>query len=104
MIQLILYLWQLPQNIIGAFLRDLLSYCDKCFLLNKYEDCYIYGIEAPINITLGEHIFVGPNAYKEDIEYQIELSYLSKVMGPFYLIYVILYIITAIVAFTANKC
>ena len=68
---LLIYLWQLPQNLLGALYRDLLAYKDKVQLINNTEDFSLYAKDTSGSITLGRYIFISPRADSNTIKHEI---------------------------------
>ena len=64
---LLMYLWQLPQNLLGALYRDLLAYKEKVYLVNSTEDFDVYAKDTPGSVTLGRYIFLSARANDETI-------------------------------------
>lgn len=75
------YLWQLPQNLLGWLLR----------FIYKGEDAHYktsivrYSNKIPGGISLGKYIIVYGNASEKTIRHEYGHSIQSKYLGPFYL-------------------
>ena len=80
--KVLLYIWQLPQNIIGLFLTliykadEIVPYRDKDIRYCKY---------FPGGISLGEYVFVGTRNTKT-IAHEYGHTVQSKYLGPLYLV------------------
>ena len=83
---LLMYLWQLPQNLAGLLYRDYLEYRDKLYMLNITEDFDVYAKDTQGSITLGRYIFLSARADDETILYEIGHVKQSKTLGPLYLL------------------
>lgn len=90
MIKILSYIWQLPQNIIGAVYRDLLSIDGNVYELNITPDYTVYSKQTNGNFTLGRYIFISPDATTDDIAEQVKFNELSRRYGPFYFIVLLL--------------
>lgn len=99
-----LYIWQLPQNLVGLVVL--------CFTSNK-EKCTVAGIDFyysktfPGGISLGKYVIIGSkneNTVKHEHGHQIQSMYL----GPLYLIVIGLpsliwaWLYGAVIAYTRN--
>ena len=82
---LLMYLWQLPQNLLGALYRDLLAYKEKVYLVNNTEDFTLYAKDTPGSVTLGRHIFISCRAGSDTIKHEIGHAKQSQILGPLYL-------------------
>ena len=82
---LLMYLWQLPQNLLGALYRDLLAYKEKVYLVNSTEDFTLYAKYTPGSVTLGRHIFTSSRADNDTIKHEIGHVKQSQILGPLYL-------------------
>lgn len=89
---ILLYIWQLPQNIIGGLV---LLYCklfygiNECIyydwtLENKTKYKYYVCKKFPGGISLGNHIIVGSD-YWLTVKHEIGHQKQSKYLGPLYL-------------------
>ena len=82
---LLMYLWQLPQNLLGALYRDLLAYKEKVYLVNNTEDFTLYAKDTLGSVTLGRHILISSRAGSDTIKHEIGHVKQSKILGPLYL-------------------
>lgn len=88
--KVVLFIWQLPQNIIGliilAYHKIRKAECIKTNTnnINWYKCKYI----ANAGISLGNFIFLDTDRYisNNDIKHEYGHSIQSKILGPFYLI------------------
>lgn len=82
---LLMYLWQLPQNLLGALYRDLLAYKEKVYIVNNTEDFTLYAKDTLGSVTLGRHIFISSRASSDTIKHEIGHVKQSQILGPLYL-------------------
>lgn len=82
---LLMYLWQLPQNLLGALYRNLLAYKEKVYIVNNTEDFTLYAKDTPGSVTLGRHIFISSRADSDTIKHEIGHVKQSQILGPLYL-------------------
>ena len=79
--KILLYIWQLPQNLIGLllllFIRNEIAHS-----LNNIR--FYYSINFPGGITLGEYVIVGT---KQELTIKHEYGHVlqSRILGPLYL-------------------
>lgn len=86
LIYLLLYLWQLPQNIVALFLM-IFDQNMKLLTSRKYTNCYIWTLNG--GISLGSYAFVSKNLSKRECHVIHELdghTKQSKLLGPLYLL------------------
>ena len=89
--QLLLFIWQLPQNIVGLLLRIILPFINKnIYLLNSTSDLEIVAININTSFTLGRYMFLGNKAGSIEIENQLYNHKQSIKWGPFYVLYAII--------------
>lgn len=84
-VKVILWIWCLPQNIIGLLMRVFLDI--NCF--GSVKDVTYYVIDCITGgITLGEYIFLGAKASTRELTRYHEYGHVrqSRMLGPFYLI------------------
>lgn len=77
-----LYIWQLPQNLVGLVVLCFISHKEKCTVAGI--DLY-YSKTFPGGISLGKYVIIGSkneNTVKHEHGHQIQSMYL----GPLYLI------------------
>lgn len=82
---LLMYLWQLPQNLLGTLYRDLLACKEKVYLVNSTEDFTLYAKDTPRNVALGRHIFISSRAGSDTIKHKTGHVKQSQILGPLYL-------------------
>lgn len=82
MLLFLLYIWQLPQNLVGLFW--LLVNHTKKFVWEK-TDCNFYEIPDGGAVSLGNYIFVGWQ-YNETIKHEYGHHRQSTYLGPLYLL------------------
>lgn len=83
---LLMYLWQLPQNLLGVLYRDLLAYKEKVYLVNNTEDFTLYTKDTPGSVTLGRYIFISSRASSDTIKHETGHVKQSQLLGPLYLL------------------
>ena len=83
--QLLMYLWQLPQNLLGLLYRDILTYKDEVYLLNTTENFTLYTKDTSGCVTLGRYIFISSRAGSDTIKHEIGHVKQSQILGPLYL-------------------
>lgn len=80
--KILLYLWQLPQNLLGLLLRKIYKGGDS-----HYNDLIVRESDKMKGgISLGKYIIVGRNASKTTILHESGHSKQSKYLGPLYLL------------------
>lgn len=82
---IILFLWQLPQNLVGLFM--LLFKEDKKVAQRDYSVCYRWSLEG--GISLGYFTFVSRNLEIKECHVMHEIdghTVQSKILGPLYLL------------------
>jgi len=84
MINLLLWLWQLPQNLLGLIL--LLIYRYRYLWLEDRGRLYFVCVDFPSGISLGRYIILkredSSNTYNHEFGHSIQ----SRYLGPLYLI------------------
>ena len=83
---LLMYLWQLPQNLLGVLYRDLLAYKEKVYLVNNTEDFTLYTKDTPGSVALGRYIFISSRAGSNTIKHETGHVKQSQILGPLYLL------------------
>lgn len=86
LINILLYLWQLPQNLLGLLYKDVLTLRNKCQIINTSKDFEVYTKTTSGSVTLGKYIFVSPKFTSDIIKHEIGHTKQSKLLGPLYLI------------------
>lgn len=81
-IKLWLYLWQLPQNLLGLAYLLLFSNSQKRFY-DRFHYYYDYSMRG--SVTLGEYIFTGSKA-SSTLRHEYGHVIQSRILGPLYLI------------------
>lgn len=82
--ELLLYLWQLPQNLLGLLLRLIYKGNDS-----QYEDAIVRrSTSMQGGISLGKYIIVSQWATKQTIMHEYGHCIQSKYLGPLYLLVV----------------
>lgn len=88
MIKFILYIWQLPQNLIGLLILLFYKILGRILDSGSYEDAWTYVINhlGGSGLSLGYYIFLSKLHTETDVvkhEYGHVMQ--SKILGPFYL-------------------
>lgn len=78
MIKVLLYLWQLPQNLLGLALVKILKARRQCLVF--YTDKYLFGV------SLGNYIIFGGNWTETDLRHEMGHQKQSRYLGIFYLL------------------
>lgn len=79
---IILYIWQLPQNLIGLILILIIQGEQK----HKYNNInYYYYDPFPGGISLGNYLIVG-SQHSQSIKHEYGHAIQSRILGPLYLI------------------
>lgn len=83
-INLLLYLWQLPQNLLGLLM--LLYYKHEKVYHKLNGRIFYYTKEMPSGISLGNYIIMNREDKKEGMKHEYGHSIQSRILGPIYLI------------------
>lgn len=78
------FIWQLPQHIVAGF-----YYCwcaDGILMKEHLTDCVVYTKDSPGCVTLGQFIFVSPNATEITLQHEQGHMRQSLYLGPLYLL------------------
>lgn len=79
--KVILYIWQLPQNLLGLLLRAIYKGNDSV-----YEDAIVRrSLNFKDGVSLGKYIVINQFARKDDVKHEYGHSIQSKRWGWFYL-------------------
>lgn len=83
-VKVLLYLWQLPQNIIGLIMKMVLP-IDA--FGNVGDVVYYVSSKMSGGVTLGEYIFLSINSSEKKLTRQHEYGHVkqSRMLGPLYL-------------------
>lgn len=88
---LLLFIWQLPQNITGLILKEILFFIkDNVYLLSYSPDFEFIATDSDESFALGRYIFLGTKAGSTEIENQLHEHDQSVKWGPFYFIFKVL--------------
>jgi len=82
MINIIKYIWQLPQNLIGVIYKSLFA-TDS---IHETEDYEVLAHNNKGCVTLGRYIFVSPYVNSTIIQHETGHVKQSLILGPFYLL------------------
>lgn len=80
------FIWQLPQNIAGLIYYLYLQKKGKILMVDEYNDIPVFTKASSGSITLGEYIFLSPRAAKKTINHEYGHTRQSLILGPLYLI------------------
>ena len=85
---LILFIWQLPQHIVAfIYFGYLVMMCKDLGVDSRYKQAIVISCIMRGAITLGDYVFVGLNSeYKETVKHELGHTIQSKILGPLYLI------------------
>ena len=79
------WLWQFPQNILALCIEGVL--CQAAYRVGKVEgNTIIVNITLPSAMSLGDYLFVNPQASQWVIQHECGHSKQSDILGPLYLI------------------
>lgn len=82
--EILLYIWQLPQNILGLLL--LLIYGKERLYHRLNGRRFYYTGEMPSGISLGNYIILWCESYGNSLKHEYGHSIQSRILGPLYLI------------------
>ena len=83
-IELILWIWQLPQNLLGVFL--LLWYKREKIYHKLNGRLFYFTNEMPSGISLGNYIIMNRDDKEDGMKHEYGHSIQSRILGPLYLI------------------
>lgn len=85
---LILFIWQLPQHIVAIiYFGYLVMMCKDLGVDSRYKQAIVIPCVMRGAVTLGNYVFVGLNSeYKKTIKHELGHTIQSKILGPLYLI------------------
>ena len=85
---LILFMWQLPQHIVAIiYFGYLVMMCKDLGIDSRYKQAIVIPCVMRGAVTLGCYVFVGLNSeYKETVKHELGHTIQSKILGPLYLI------------------
>ena len=88
--QILLYIWQLPQNLLGLLLLGIYKLFDKkCVKYSQKEDVVYYATKLmPSGISLGKYVIMRYKYGEHYKDYRHEFGHTkqSKMLGWFYLL------------------
>lgn len=82
--EILLWIWQLPQNLLGLIL--LLFYKDEKVYHKLNGRTFYYTTEMPSGISLGNYIIMNREDIKEGMKHEYGHSIDSRRFGPIYLL------------------
>ena len=85
---LILFIWQLPQHIVALiYFGYLVMMCKDLGVDSKYKQAIVIPCIMRGAVTLGNYVFVGLNSeYRKTVKHELGHTIQSKILGPLYLI------------------
>ena len=84
MLEIIKWIWQLPQNLIGIILRYILHKADNTFYI---DNCKVFQYKKlRSGFSLGKYIFIKRYPSSIRIHHEIGHSKQSLILGPLYII------------------
>lgn len=82
--ELLFYIWQFPQNLLGLLLLLIYNYDKKYHELNGRK--FYYTNEMPSGISLGNYIILSREDYNNSFRHEYGHSIQSRYLGPLYLL------------------
>ena len=82
--EIILWLWQLPQNLLGVLLLALYKHEKQYHTLNGRR--FYYTEEMPNGVSLGNYIIMKREDRGDSMKHEYGHSIQSRILGPLYLI------------------
>ena len=87
MIEILKFLWQLPQILVAFIYYQYLRYRDGILDTCTYQGAVVFIKRKPSgSVTLGDHIFLSPIATDNTIKHEWGHTRQSLMLGPLYLI------------------
>lgn len=85
---LILFIWQLPQHIVALiYFGYLVMMCKDLGVDSRYKQAIVIPCVMRGAVTLGNYVFIGLNSeYKKTVKHKLGHTIQSKILGPLYLI------------------
>lgn len=80
----LLFIWQLPQNLLGLILILFYGNCKKYFELNDRR--FYYTNKMPSGISLGNYIILNLKISNNSLAHEYGHSIQSRYLGPLYLL------------------
>lgn len=85
-IDVVKYIWQLPQNIIALIYLWYLTTHNMIPAIKTYKDREVYAKYSSGSIALGKYIFLSPTATESTLKHEYGHTMQSLILGPLYLI------------------
>lgn len=82
--EIILYIWQLPQNLCGLFMLLIYKREKEYHKLNGRT--FYYTTEMPSGVSLGNYIIMNREDREDGMRHEYGHSIDSRIWGPFYLL------------------
>lgn len=87
MLEILKFLWQLPQTIVALIYFSYLRYKDEILATCTFQGAVVFiKKESYGSVTLGNHIFLSPRATDTTIRHEWGHTRQSLILGPLYLI------------------
>ncbi len=86
MIDILKYIWQLPQNLASIIYYNYLMDEDKVAYKSFYKESKVFGKYTSGSVTLGNHIFISTRASDRTLKHEWGHTRQSLMLGPLYLI------------------
>ena len=81
---IILYIWQLPQNLLGLIMLLIYKH-EKIYYIHNGRRFY-YTKEMPSGISLGNYIIMNREDKEDGMKHEYGHTIQSRMLGPFYLL------------------
>ncbi len=85
-VDILKYIWQLPQHIVALMYIEVLSFYHIVYRGLDYKDAKVYRRYGSRSVTLGQYIFLSPNASDRTLKHEYGHTRQSLMLGPLYLI------------------
>lgn len=86
MINILKYIWQLPQNIVAEIYYYHLLCNEQILCFGEYKDAKLYTKSSSGSVTLGNHIFASCRVSDNTLKHEYGHTKQSLILGPLYLI------------------
>lgn len=83
---LLKYIWQLPQNLLGSMYLWCLRRNNQIPAIQEYKEIKVYSKYSSGSVSLGNKIFISPKATRQTILHEYGHTRQSLILGPMYLI------------------
>ena len=82
--EVLLYIWQLPQNLLGLLMFLIYRHEKECHRLNGRR--FYFTTEMPSGISLGNYIIMNREDNEDGMKHEFGHSIQSRMLGWFYLL------------------